>query len=116
MAREEEISASDELDNILNGNFEFEETEDDNEEYESEEVQIVKQELYQEPGGYKEPDDVVEVVYFKAKTEHGDITGLVTARREGFKPHFEIENVEINYKNDKLEIVKFNPIIVEDED
>ena len=29
---------------------------------------------------------------------------------------FEIENVEINYKNDKLEIVKFNPIIVEDED
>jgi hypothetical protein len=37
MAREEEISASDELDNILNGNFEFEETEDDNEEYESEE-------------------------------------------------------------------------------
>ena len=88
----------------------------DDEEYESEEVQIVKQELYQEPGGYKEPDDVVEVVYFKAKTEHGDITGLVTARREGFKPHFEIENVEINYKNDKLELVKFNPIIVEDED
>ena len=37
MAREEEISASDELDNILNGNFEFDETEDDNEEYESEE-------------------------------------------------------------------------------
>ena len=29
---------------------------------------------------------------------------------------FEIENVEINYKNDKLELVKFNPIIVEDED
>ena len=37
MEIEEEISASDELDNILNGNFEFEETEDDNEEYESEE-------------------------------------------------------------------------------
>lgn len=37
MAREEEISASDELDNILNGNFEFEETEDDNEEYDSNE-------------------------------------------------------------------------------
>ena len=37
MAREEEISASDELDNILNGNFKFEETEDDNEEYDSNE-------------------------------------------------------------------------------
>ncbi len=37
MAREEEISASDELDSILNGNFEFEETEDDNEEYDSNE-------------------------------------------------------------------------------
>ena len=37
MVREEEISASDELDSILNGNFKFKETEDDNEEYDSNE-------------------------------------------------------------------------------
>lgn len=87
------------------------------EEYESETVEIVKQELYKEPnGGYKVPDDDVEEVHFKAETVHGDITGVVTARRAGFNAHFEIEDVDIHHENEKLEIVGFNPTIREYED
>jgi len=73
------------------------------------EAEEISRTFHKEPGGYKEPDDDIEIVKFKAETEHGTITGEATARRSGFDTYFEFEDVEITIDTDDDSIELFSP-------
>jgi hypothetical protein len=86
------------------------------ENFELDEVKIISQTFHEELGGYKEPNDLIETVKFEVETEHGTITGQATARRSGFDPTFEIEDIEIRIDNDDKTIEILTPICTIDDD
>jgi hypothetical protein len=88
------------------------------ENFEYDEVKITSQKMHEEPGGYNEPNDIIETVEFEVETDDGTITGQATARRSGFDPHFEVEDVELSIDNsdDSIEISTPDCTIELDED
>ena len=82
------------------------------------EVEEVSRTFHHEPGGYKEPNDNIETVEFKAETEHGTITGQASARRSGFDTSYEYEdNVELNIDSTDKSIELLLPdCTIEDDD
>lgn len=86
------------------------------ESFEVDNVNITSQKYHEEPGDYKEPDDIVETIEFKADTEHGTITGEATARRSGFDAYFEFEDINISIDNQEVEISTPKCTIEEDEE
>ncbi|HIP12328.1 MAG TPA: hypothetical protein EYG73_06370 [Arcobacter sp.] len=92
----------------------------DDEEFECNDVRIISRNFHQEEGGgYKEPNDDVEVIKFEVVTEDGRISGEASARRSGFGTDFEYEdNVELSIDNDDetIELLGAECIVEEDEE
>jgi hypothetical protein len=67
-------------------------------------IQLVKSELHNEPGGYKEPEDTVVEETYSADSEHGTFTWKVRARRSGFETYAAIEDIfEISIPSSEIE-------------
>lgn len=59
------------------------------------EIVFVSNEVHEEEGGYKEPNDCVMTDKYSAETQHGSFEWEVTGRTTGFNTQPDIENVEI---------------------
>ena len=84
-----------------------------NESFEVNEIEVISRLYHEEEGGYKEPNDTIETLKFKVKTEHGTITGEATARRSGFDTHYEYEdNIELKIDSDDKTIEILTPTCI----
>lgn len=84
--------------------------------FESEKIQLIDSKLYQETGGYKEPnDDVIEETY-QANSEHGIFTLGVWARRCGFNTYWELDDPDIQEPNQEIKISDTDIFELEEED
>lgn len=80
--------------------------------FEVDEIEITNRTFHHEQGNYKEPDDDIETIVFKAETQHGIITGEATARRSGFDSDFEPESVEVSIDTDDTTIEISEPRLI----
>lgn len=68
------------------------------------EIKLVDSNIYNEPGGYKEPEDTVVEETYSAESEHGTFTWKVQARRSGFETYAVIVDVfETNIPSPEIE-------------
>jgi hypothetical protein len=64
-----------------------------NDSFNTDEIQLVESKYFNEPGGYKEPEDTICEEVYSAASEHGVFTWKVRAKKSDFDTFADIEEV-----------------------
>ncbi|GEM_PF-1513950 len=82
----------------------------------TDDIKLLDEKFYTEPGGYKEPDETVCEATYEADSEHGKFTWKVTARCSGFDTDAVIEEVCETITPDQSIEADTPSFYIEDED